>query len=127
MKNGHILALGAAIAITTGGFVATATPAFAAAQVVVRAPADVPVRLVRYADIDLTAVQGQKQLNRRVGVAVREVCEGSASYATFQSEGFCHTAAWNRARPQIARAIDNARLMAANGLKPSGEAIVIAL
>ena len=120
MKTVQFLAFGAAVALTTGGFVVTATPAFASPQVVVRGQADIPVRLVRYADLDLTAKSGQKLLQRRVGAAVHAVCEGSASYATFQSEGFCKTAAWNRARPQIAQAIDDAGRLAANGLKASG-------
>ena len=128
MKHGQILALGAAIAITTGGFVATATPAFAAQPVVVHAPSDVPTRTVRFADLDLTLASGRKLLNRRVGQAVHSVCEGSESYATFQSDGICKTAAWGRAKPQIARAVERAQLLAANGLAATGEqAIVITL
>ena len=128
MKHGQILALGAAIAITTGGFVATATPAYAAQPVVVHAPADVPTRLVRFSDLDLTLASGRKLLHRRVGSAVFDVCEGSESYATFQSDGPCRTAAWKRADPQIARAIEQAQLMAAHGLADTGEqAIVITL
>ena len=129
MKHGQILALGAAIAITAGGFVATATPAFAAQQVVVHAPSeDVPVRLVRFADLDLTLASGRKVLHRRVGSAVFDVCEGSESYATFQSDGFCRTAAWKRADPQIARAVERAQQLALNGVAPTGEqAIVITL
>lgn len=128
MKHGKILALGAAIAITTGGFVTTATPAFAAPQMVVQAPSDVPVRLVRFGDLDLTVASGRKLLHRRVASAVGEVCEGSESYATFQSDGFCRTAAWKRADPQIASAIERAQLFAANGLTGSADqAIVITL
>ena len=118
MKKGRILAFGAAVAVTTGGFVLTATPA-SAEQVVVHAT-DVPTRVVRYADLDLTAKAGQKQLNRRVGTAVFDVCEDSESYASFQSEGPCRTAAWSRAKPQIARAIERAQLLASLGVKDTG-------
>lgn len=126
MKLGQFLAFGAAVAVTTGGVVTLATPA-SAAPVVVHAT-EIPTRVVSYADLDLTAAAGQKQLKRRVGTAVYDVCEDSESYANFQSDGFCRTAAWDRARPQIARAIERAQLLAANGIKDtSAQAIAISL
>ena len=128
MKLRQILAFGAAVAITTGGVVTLASPANAAPQVVVQAPSDIPTRLVRYSDLNLTAAHGKKMLNRRVAVAVNEVCEGSESYANFQTDGFCRTAAWDRARPQIERAIERAHTLALNGQLETGEqAISIAL
>lgn len=126
MKYGQILAFGAAVALTSGGIVALAAPA-SAAPVVVHAPSDVPTRLVRFVDLDLTAPAGQKQLNRRVGSAVNFVCEDSASYASFQSDGFCRTAAWQRARPQIDRAIERATLLASNGAANGEQAFAIVL
>ena len=127
MKHGQILAFAAALAVTTGGIVALAAPASAADQVVVRAEA-VPTAHVRYADLDIANAAGQKLLNRRVGQAVHSVCDGAASYATFQSEGFCKTAAWGRAKPQIVAAIERAQLMASLGLKDvNAPAIVITL
>jgi UrcA family protein len=126
MKLGQFLAFGAAVAVTTGGVVTLASPA-SAAPVVVHAT-EIPTRMVSYADLDLTAAAGQKQLKRRVGTAVYDVCEGSESYANFQSDGFCRTAAWDRAKPQIARAIERAHLLAANGIKDtSAQAIAISL
>jgi len=126
MKNGRILAFGAALAVSAGGFVLTATPA-SAEQVVVHAT-DIPTRVIRYADLDLTDKIGQKQLKRRVGTAVFDVCDGSASYATFQSEGFCQTAAWSQARPQMARAIERAQLLASLNVKDTEpQAITISL
>lgn len=126
MKLGQFLAFGAAVAVTTGGVVTLATPA-SAAPVVVHAT-EIPTRVVSYADLDLTVAAGQKQLKRRVGTAVYDVCEDSESYANFQSDGFCRTAAWDRARPQIARAIERAQLLAANGIKDtSAQAIAISL
>lgn len=128
MKHGQILAFAAALAVTTGGIVALAAPASAADQVVVRAEADVRIAHVRYADLNIANPAGQKLLNRRVGQAVHSVCDGSASYATFQSEGFCRTAAWGSAKPQIERAIERAQLMASLGLKDvNAPAIAIAL
>ncbi|WP_118856912.1 UrcA family protein [Sphingomonas mesophila] len=126
MKHSQLIAFGAAVTLTAGGFVATATPASAAtSEVVVQADA-VPTRLVRFADLDLTQAAHQAKLNRRVAIAIGEVCEGSESYASFQSDGPCRTASWARAKPQIARAIDNARMLAANGLAPSA-AVAIAI
>ena len=128
MKHGQILAFGAALAITTGGVVTLASPAVAGPQVVVEAPSDIPTRLVRFGDLNLTAAHGQKMLNRRVAVAVNDVCEDSASYSNFQTDGFCRTAAWDRARPQIERAIERAHTLALNGQVETGEqAIAIAL
>ena len=103
-----------------------AAPA-SAEQVVVHAT-EIPTRLVRYSDLDLADRSGQKTLKRRVSTAVYAVCEGSESYATFQSDGFCRTAAWEKATPQIDAAIQRARLAALNGLKDNSEkAIAITL
>lgn len=124
MNYGHIIAFGAAITLTAGGFVATATPAVAASEDLQVSVHAVPTRLVHFGDLDLTVPAAQKKLNRRVAVAVNAVCEGSESYATFQSDGLCRTASWNRARPQIARAIDNARRVASNGGKLANDAVI---
>jgi UrcA family protein len=127
MKLGQFFAFGAAVAVTTtGGMVMFAAPA-SAEQVVVHAT-EIPTRLVRYSDLDLADRSGQKTLKRRVSTAVYAVCEGSESYATFQSDGFCRTAAWEKATPQIDAAIQRAKLAALHGVKDNSEkAIAITL
>jgi len=127
MKLGQFLAFGAAVAVTTtGGMVMFAVPA-SAEQVVIHAT-EIPTRFVRYADLDLANRDGQRALKRRVSTAVYAVCEGSESYATFQSDGFCRTAAWEKATPQIDAAIQRSRLAALNGVQDTSEkAIAITL
>jgi UrcA family protein len=126
MKLGQFLAFGAAVAVTTGGIVTLAAPA-SAEQVVIHAT-EIPTKLVRFADLDLADRAGQRALKRRVSTAVYAVCEGSESYATFQSDGFCRTAAWEKATPQIDAAIQRAQLAALQGLPDNSEkAIVITL
>ena len=51
----------------------TAGPAFAA-------PAAPATRVVHYADLDLSSTAGRRELDRRIGIAVREAC-GTASDA----------------------------------------------
>ncbi|QIK95637.1 UrcA family protein [Sphingomonas sp. HDW15A] len=126
MKFRKILAFGAAVAVTTGGVVTLASPA-SAEQVVIHAT-EIPTRLVHFADLDLANRDGQRVLKRRVSTAVYAVCDGSESYATFQSDGFCRTAAWAKATPQIEAAIQRAQLMAENNIKDTGvQAIAISL
>lgn len=126
MKLGQFFAFGAAVAVTTGGVFTLATPA-SAEQVVIHAT-EIPTKLVRYADLDLANRDGQRALKRRVSTAVYAVCEGSESYATFQSDGFCRTAAWKKATPQIDAAIQRAHLAALNGVQDTSEkAIAITL
>lgn len=124
MNYGHIFAFSAAVTLTAGGFVATASPAVAASGDLEVSVHAIPTRLVSFGDLDLTLPAAQKKLNRRVAAAVNTVCDGSESYATFQSDGFCRTASWNRARPQIARAINDARLLASNGGKLTNDAVI---
>lgn len=126
MKYGRILSFGAALAVSTGGIVTISAPA-SAEQVVVHAT-EIPTRLVRFADLNLADRDGQRTLKRRVSTAVYAVCEGSESYATFQSDGFCRTAAWSKATPQIDAAIQRAQMAALHGIKDTSEkAIAITL
>ena len=57
--------------------------AFAAAAASFPASASVPraegTRIVRYADLDLSAAAGRAQLERRIGAAVRDLCGNAAS------------------------------------------------
>jgi UrcA family protein len=73
MKKSFYIAL--LSALLTGGLI-KAAPAFAQTQ---PAPA-VEVSLVHTADIDVTSAAGQRQLDRRLSIAAREVC-GTASDA----------------------------------------------
>lgn len=76
---------------------------------------DVPTRRVSYADLNLATLAGENTLNRRVGRAVRSVCDESVGASDFQAEISCHSFAWGGARPQIARAVMRARQIAATG------------
>lgn len=116
------LSLCAAVAITCTGLAVVAPPAFAKTRtVVVMAPAaDAPTRRVSYADLNLASAQGETLLNRRVGYAVDDVCaeatggdDGSLTIKLVMVR--CDTSAWNGARPQIARAVQRAREIAATG------------
>ena len=73
MKRSFYIAL--VSALLTGGLI-KAAPAFAQDQV----PGQAVVSLVRTADIDISTADGQRQLDRRLSIAAREVC-GTASDA----------------------------------------------
>lgn len=99
-------------------FVLVAGTALAAPRdITVTAPApdpDVRVERVSYKDLNLVLASDQKVLNGRVGDAVRNVCEPlETGFAP--DHMFCKSTAWKGARPQIARAIERARQIAATG------------
>ena len=73
MKKSFYIAL--VSALLTGGLI-KAAPALAQDQV----PGQAVVSLVRTADIDISTADGQRQLDRRLSIAAREVC-GTASDA----------------------------------------------
>ncbi|QIK95852.1 UrcA family protein [Sphingomonas sp. HDW15A] len=118
MSTSHVLSFIAACAITAGGF-AIASPAFSQGrEVIVRAAPkdDVPRRYVTYSDLNLVHPAGLKTLNRRVNSAVRDVCRESVGpNGDFYIEMGCRSLAWTGARPQIDRAVERARQIAANG------------
>jgi UrcA family protein len=100
---------------------AAAAPAIAREQpVVVTAtnPEDVVSRDVRYGDLNLASVTGERALVKRVRHVVSDVCSeavgGSRGYLLDQSES-CKDASWQGASPQIDRAVQRARDIAANG------------
>ena len=119
----NALSLCAAVATTALGLLAVA-PAHAQSDqsevFVVTAPwvADIPMQRVSYRDLDLTFAPARVMLIRRVDYAVRQVCQESdqqavrtlASYTHYVS---CSDFAWNRARPQVAAAINRAWARAA--------------
>ena len=51
----------------------TSSPVFAK-------PANVEIRTVRYADLDLSSAAGQRRLEQRIQAAVRDVCGEAASF-----------------------------------------------
>jgi UrcA family protein len=115
MKYPKAFSLCAAIAVTA------TTPAFArSAPVFVIAPTDVVTRHISYADLNLASVSGERTLERRVGTAVSDLCldatggnDGSPKFKLSMIR--CSGEAWNGARPQMARAVQRARDIAATG------------
>jgi UrcA family protein len=127
MRKTYALSKLAAAAVTISGlFLPFASATAKETPVVVTAPpqeADLVVRRVSYADLDLAVPAGVTGLNDRVRYAIGEVCKeanlfdnGSTSYkwGTMQCRGI----AWDGARPQIAQAIQRANDMAATGWSP---------
>jgi len=123
MTYSKLLALGAAIAITGGGLILMAPPAFGKpAPVVVTAPAtgDVVTRHIGYADLNLAAPAGERTLTQRVGRAIETLCDeatggtnGSVDFKRAMSR--CGNSAWDQARPQIGLAVQRARDIASTG------------
>lgn len=113
----------------TGIFVASAAmlmampaavPASAAGpkSVVVTGTSDELVtRQVRYRDLDITSAQGERELIERVHFAVNSVCHeavgGRVGY--LRQTMSCQARSWSSAQPQIERAVERARDIAANG------------
>jgi UrcA family protein len=82
---------------------------------------DVVQRRVGYADLNLASSAGEKTLLKRVGGAVRNVCDraigpgpGPGSILA-GADLNCRTEAWEGANPQIARAILRAQQIAQTG------------
>lgn len=110
MKNTLIVAS----ALLFGGAAAAQPP------VVVYAPADVVVRHISYADLNLASASGEKTLRGRVNGAIGDLCleatgGDNGSFSFKYSMMKCDNRAWGEARPQIARAVQRARDLAANG------------
>lgn len=119
MSYSKILSMCAALAVTAGGLSVMIPLAEAKERpVVVVAPADVITRRVSYADLNLASRSGEKLLNRRVGSAVRSVCNEAVGNSDFYGELRCQSVAWHGARPQIRRAVQRALDIAATGSSP---------
>lgn len=123
----------AAAAVTIGGlFLPFASATAKERPVVVTAlpqEADLVVRRVSYADLDLALPAGRATLHERVGFAIGDVCaeanlfdNGSPEFKTGLLK--CSNAAWSSARPQIARAIQRANDIAARGWSPVATATI---
>jgi len=85
--------------------IAAAAAAFGAAPAPARdpAPAPVEVQVVRYADLDLATSEGRSALDRRLALAVRDVC-GSASDADLHGKNVVR-----QCLAQTARAVSERR------------------
>jgi UrcA family protein len=128
MKYPKAFSLCAAIAVTA------TTPAFSrSAPVFVIAPADLVTRHVSYADLNLASIAGERALDRRVGTAVTDLCldatggnDGSPKFKMSMIR--CSGEAWSGARPQMTRAVQRARDIAATGSSSiAATALVISL
>lgn len=133
MNFTKIVAAGGAALIAGVAVGAVASPVSAKSpSAVVYAPD--PERItkrVSYADLNLASDAGAKVLKRRVGSAVSNVCLQTVGSDTgtglfeFQS---CRSFAWQGAEPQIARAVQRSRELAATGRSSiAAAAIVITL
>lgn len=123
----------AAAAATIGGlFLPFASATAKEAPVVVTAPpedADLVVRRVSYADLDLALPAGRTTLHERVGFAIGDVCaeanlfdNGSPEFKSGVMK--CSNRAWSNANPQMARAFQRASEIAATGFSPIAAATI---
>ena len=134
MTYSKFLSLSGAVALTVGGLSFVAPPAFAkSGPIVVKAPENMVVRRISYADLNLASAAGESTLNRRVNGAVNDLCleatggdDGSFDFKT--SMKGCDNRAWREARPQIGRAVQRAHDIASTGVSPvAAGAITISL
>jgi len=119
MTYGKVFAMCAAVTITAGGLFAMTPPAVAAEPpLVVTAPdTDLPTRRVGYADLNLASKAGEKTLHRRVGKAVKSVCdEAVGPSASYDIDLSCRSFAWSGARPQMALAVKRAQEISLTGV-----------
>ena len=102
----------AAVAITASGVLLIASPSAAKElPVVVQGEPiqEATVQRVSYADLTLADAIGEKVLKRRVERAVNEVCATANAGGHFTDRWMCQDLSWDDARPQIKRAIAQAR------------------
>ena len=132
MRKTYVLSSLAAAAVTIGGlFLPFASATAKEGPVVVTGPeaSSLVVRRVSYADLDLALPGGKTTLHDRVGFAVGDVC-AEANLFDNGSPHFkagvmrCSNIAWGNARPQIARAVQRANDIAANGWSPIAAATI---
>jgi UrcA family protein len=133
MRKLNALSKLAAAAVTIGGLFLPFTTATAKeAPVVVTAPpqeADLVVRHVSYADLDLALPGGRATLHERVSFAIGDVCaeanlfdNGSPEFKSGVMK--CSNRAWGNATPQMARAYQRANEIAATGWSPIAAATI---
>ena len=121
MTYGKTLSMVAAV----GLIAASASPAWGkSARIFVTAPSpDTVSRHITYADLNLASAAGERTLYRRVSYGVSDLCdEILGSYDRSPSSKFnlmaCTGSAWSQARPQMDRAVQRARDIAATGSSP---------
>lgn len=122
LKHYKALSLCAAVAMTSLSLL-TVTPAHAKSDPVVitgQRAVDLPTQRVNFADLNLAAAADQALLERRIGYAVKQVCQERGQHAEKTLGSFtryvqCRDFAWDGARPQLAAAVDRARALALNG------------
>jgi UrcA family protein len=79
---------------------------------------DAVVRLVSYRDLDLASAPGERALIKRVHYTVGDVCRkavGDDKGYLLAPSMTCRSQSWAGAEPQVARAVQRAREIAANG------------
>ena len=118
MNYTKALAMCGAALIAAAAIATTATPLHARPiknVTVVARPGEYLTRHVSYADLNLASRPDVRTLNHRVDYAVNDVCTEVAmdSYQFTKQE--CARDSWDRARPQIERAVQRAREIAATG------------
>ena len=124
--------LAAAGVMISGLFLPFASATAKETPVVVTAPpqeADLVVRRVSYADLDLALPDGRATLHDRVGFAIGDVCaeanlfdNGSPEFKSGVMK--CSKHAWGNANPQMARAFQRADEIAATGWSPIAAATI---
>lgn len=112
----HLLAASAAVLAAGSAVVFAAGAAHAKDITVYAEPAeDALTRTVRHADLNLASHTDQAKLNGRVSRAVSFVCSPFDERGVNHLKAECKDFAWSGARPQMARAIERARQLAATG------------
>src|SRR5690242_16877808 len=121
MKLSKALLACAAVLVTAGGALGSASPASAKVQrLIVTAPAESVSRHISYADLNLASAEGERTLVHRVASGVNDLCldgsggnDGGFVYKNYMKR--CSGSAWDQARPQMARAVQRAHEIASTG------------
>ena len=90
-------------------------------------PTSIRTERVSFADLDLTARSDARRLHLKVAGAVKRVCLFDDNRAKLQPSDYysCADGAWDRARPQIDRALSNAVAMNGAGARTAVAVITV--
>jgi UrcA family protein len=96
------------------------------AVVVTIQPQNLLERRIDYTDLNLAAVAGQQNLNRRISYAVTSLCNEAVSNSTNTSLDYrdCQSEAWRGAHAQVSLAVRRAQEIAATGSSTIGAAVI---